>query len=209
MLNFINPTDIILRTPLVSVGIIARLKNIRTLPCFADTIKSTGVRTTVLRQLWRLAFNGRHVQIISNHHITACKNLADIGFPSEKIVPWDWPNRVHPAQRSPKRLTMKKDDAHSLIYVGAVSRAKGVHDLLDALPHVAEAGLNVRLSIIGQVTKEVEADLQQYIRSIGIEKQVLIIGAVANAEIITRMHLADLVIIPSRHEYPEGMPITI
>jgi glycosyltransferase involved in cell wall biosynthesis len=45
--------------------------------------------------------------------------------------------------------------------------------------------------------------------SLGLSKVANFLGVVPNKDIAAAMRTTDVVVIPSRHEYPEGLPLTI
>jgi glycosyltransferase involved in cell wall biosynthesis len=85
----------------------------------------------------------------------------------------------------------------TLAYVGCVSEAKGVGDLLRALRLIDK----VALTIVGQPNSEME-----HLAS-GLD--VRFTGVIWNEDIPQEMRHADAIVIPSRHEYPEGLPGTM
>jgi glycosyltransferase involved in cell wall biosynthesis len=47
------------------------------------------------------------------------------------------------------------------------------------------------------------------VKALGLNARIEFAGLVPNDEVRDRMRESDVVIVPSRHEYPEGLPLTI
>jgi glycosyltransferase involved in cell wall biosynthesis len=93
--------------------------------------------------------------------------------------------------------TLARAGKFRLAYVGSLTEAKGVGDLIRALgllPHV-------QLRLIGKPNPEME--------SLASGFDVSFAGVIPNEEIPREMRRADAVVVPSRHDYPEGLPGTI
>jgi glycosyltransferase involved in cell wall biosynthesis len=93
-----------------------------------------------------------------------------------------------------------------MLFVGHLSEAKGVGDALRAIANLKQKGFIVNLKLAGKGSLE---QFQAQAQQLGIANQVEFLGLVKNKEIVNLMRSADLVLIPSRHEYPEGFPMTI
>jgi glycosyltransferase involved in cell wall biosynthesis len=92
------------------------------------------------------------------------------------------------------------------MYVGSISEAKGVGDILDALGILKTEGLSVSLKIAGR------GDLDSFkakAAQLQITDNVEFLGLVPQKQIVHLMRAADAVVVPSRHEYPEGFPMTL
>jgi glycosyltransferase involved in cell wall biosynthesis len=94
----------------------------------------------------------------------------------------------------------------TLVYVGSISEAKGVGDLLRAVHQLKGEGFEPALTVVGQ---DHDGSLHDLAERMGLVDQVRFAGVIANEDVPGTMRAADVVIIPSRHEYPEGLPLTI
>lgn len=199
-----NPSRLILVTPMIALLKWAAKKRVRTLMTLADSFNKPGILTSVRH--WRLArlLNGRNVEWVGNHGIAACLSAASIGVQPGKIIPWDWPPSHKPSDHSPRHLDTSKPP--TLAYVGSISEAKGVSDLLHALHRLRAEGLKPALTIIG---RDHDGIMQSLAVRLGLMDQVNFAGVIANEDVPQTMRNADAVVIPSRHEYPEGLPLTI
>jgi glycosyltransferase involved in cell wall biosynthesis len=199
-----NPTDLILRTPHVPLLKYAVKKNINVFLTLADSFQNTGLRATFSNYQLRRLLNHTNVKWVANHGWTASSGLLKLGINSAKVLPWDWPHSINPSQFPAKILVTKM--VYQLIFVGHISRAKGLGDAIEAVAHLKAAGVKAILSVYGKGKID---EFNKLASSLGVEDQIEFKGLVANSEIIPKMAAADFVLIPSRHEYAEGFPMTI
>jgi glycosyltransferase involved in cell wall biosynthesis len=207
-LEELAPTHLILRLP--SSGLLewARKRNVRVLPSFADTFPlRTGLRGWVDR--WRMSrlaaeLNHKSVSFIGNHNIAASEALAEIGVSPDKIVPWDWPRSPTPHD-FPMKMAPGAGSKR-LVFVGAVSEAKGVGDILRALAADPDMGEGATLEVFGDGDIE---GMRLIAEQLGIGERVHFSGRVPHAAVAPAMHAADAVLVYSRKAYGEGLPGTI
>ena len=121
----------------------------------------------------------------------------------DKIIPWDWPPSHVPFDFAPRILP--KRGRFELVYVGAISEAKGVGDLLEAVGQIP-IERKLRLTVIGN---DPQGTFQERAAALGLGQRVRFAGLVPNEDVPAAMRRADAVVIPSRHDYPEGLPLTI
>jgi glycosyltransferase involved in cell wall biosynthesis len=196
-----SPTALVLASPIDSVIRWAVRTRVPTLPLFADSFLGKGIRSRL--RAWRLArgLNHSHFRWVANHSAAAAQDLARIGVNPNKILPFDWPPIVSPSEFSPKepptRLPFK------LLYVGQVSEAKGVGDALRALPSLTGCTLGIVGSGVDEDAISAMVELN------GIASRVTFHGKISHDEVLEKMRGHDAVLVPSRHEYPEGLPMTI
>jgi glycosyltransferase involved in cell wall biosynthesis len=93
-----------------------------------------------------------------------------------------------------------------LIYVGALSEAKGTGDALRALAQTAIRGRSATLSIAGGGPLEY---FQALARTLRVDRAVEFLGLVPHRRVLELMREHDVVLVPSRHSYSEAMPMTI
>jgi len=204
LLSKTQPTRLSLTTPMVPILKWANAKRIRTIAPLADSFQKGGLRNSFRHRLLAYYLNRPIVEWIGNHGISACLSLLDIGVTPEKIVPWDWPPSHRPSDYAPRSLGDRA--RRKLLYVGSISSAKGVGDLLQAMARLQHIRPHIRLSLAGRDTGGAMA---AFAKSLNIEDIVDFLGVVPNEDIPQAMREADVVVIPSRHEYPEGLPLTI
>lgn len=207
-LEGLEPTHLILRIPSTEVLAWARKRNLRVLPSFADSFTSrSGVRGWLDR--WRAhrlaaALNHASVRFIGNHNIASAKALAAIGVAPDKIVPWDWPRS--PTAHDFSAKTAPGAGTKRLIFVGSVSEAKGVGDILRALAADPGMGEGATLDILGGGDID---GMRALAAELGVAERVHFAGRVPHASVGPAMHAADAVLVYSRHDYGEGLPGTI
>jgi glycosyltransferase involved in cell wall biosynthesis len=198
-----RPTRLSLTSPLVPVLKWAHKNQVRTLAPLADSFQGTGLRNAIRRRILAYHLNRPIVDWVGNHGIAACLSLMDIGVLPKKIIPWDWPPSHRPSDYEPRA---RRSSMPKLFYVGSLSLAKGVGDLLRAMTLLRGREPNLRLVVAGRDENKSIAALA---RSLEIDDIVDFLGPIANEDVPRKMREADVVVIPSRHEYPEGLPLTI
>ncbi len=198
------PDMLIARAPHPHVLAEARARSLPTLPCFADIFSGSGVRRRLRNLYLRQMLQGPHVPCVANHSLNASRStVTDLGLAAERVVPWDWKplpisGHCRDAPADPK--------SPQLLYVGALSDAKGVGDALRALPVLHAKGIQARLTLIGGGALP---PWQTQASQLGIAQHVQFLGKIPNAEVQTHMMQSDAILVPSRHSYPEGLPNVI
>jgi glycosyltransferase involved in cell wall biosynthesis len=200
-----KPTHIILTFPSREVLRWAIQHRIPTIAVLADSFQTDGWRNKWRNYRLARLLNHERIEWVGNHNINAALSLQAIGVNPAKIVPWDWPPVVTPANFSPKQLRPSAQP-WQLVYVGMITPAKGVGDLLEAIAALKARKIDVTLKVAGK--GDVDA-FQKQAKRLGIEDAVELLGMVSNQKVVHLMREADAVIVPSRHEYPEGLPMTI
>ncbi|RYF35118.1 MAG: glycosyltransferase [Comamonadaceae bacterium] len=195
------PTRIVLRTP--SLGLLRRIVAMRvpTLALIADSFPDRSWKERMKRRLTVHYLNAAPIQRVGNHGRTSAAQLITAGVRADKVFAWDYPSQDTPDARSPK----SEPGGRHLVYVGMVSAAKGVDDLLDAVALASGSVPGLTLDIIG------EGDVER-LRAVALKlglHGVKFLGRVANDTVVQRMAEADAVVVPSRHDYSEGLPLTI
>lgn len=199
-----SPSHVLLATPLVPVLRWIAAKRISAIVPLADSFNAKGLRSWLRHK--RLAYHLNHKSIdwVGNHGINACTSLANIGVDANKIIPWDWPPSRKPSDFSERALREKPP--HRLLYVGSVTEEKGVTDLIRAVLLLRERHFEVALTIIGH---DRDCLIERFVQSLQLADHIQFAGVQPNDQIVPAMRAADVVVVPSRHEYPEGLPLTI
>ncbi len=199
-----RPDRLLLTTPMAPLLRWARKSSVRTLTMLADSFQKSGIPAALKHRLLAWELNRPNVEFVGNHGIAACLSLVEIGVRPTKVVPWDWPPSHRPHDHLPRELLVSGQ--MRLIYVGSVVEAKGVGDLLHAVDALIRSGMRLSLTIIG---RDPDGRMEELARRLGLGENVQFAHLVPNEDIPGRMREADAVVIPSRHEYPEGLPLTI
>ncbi len=200
------PTHVCLRTPIAGLLQAAvRTPSVRSvLVTLADSFEGKGLRERV--RAWRLKrlLNHPKVVAVGNHGVNASRSLQRIGVHPDKIVPWDWPHSVTPHQSTPK--TAPAGRPWTIFFGGLIVESKGVGDLIRAVRLLKDDGVTVHLECAGRGETDRFGALAA---ELGVSAQVRFLGLIPHAQVVPSMRAADLVAIPSRHDYPEGFPMTI
>lgn len=199
-----NPDRLIIRTPFTALLRWVIQKKIPTLALFADSFQQKGIKSRIKNFLLAQILNNTCIEWVSNHNIDSCMSLKKIGVSPRKILPWDWPALKTPESSPVKQLDNTTD--HQIFYAGMLSEAKGVGDLLNAVAQLKKDGITVKLMIAGGGDRQV---FTQQVQQLQIEENVQFLGLIPNHQVISMMEAASAVVVPSRTEYPEGMPNTI
>jgi glycosyltransferase involved in cell wall biosynthesis len=198
------PDRLCLTTPMIPLLNWARRNRIRTMTAFADSFRNGGILTALRHHLLARELNRPNVDWVGNHGIGACLSLTGVGVNGNKVIPWDWPPSHRPGEYDPRERNPSQQ--LRLTYVGSVEEAKGVGDLLHALRTLQNDGLCSLLTVIG---RDRDGKMAELATSLGLSQNVRFAGLVPNEDVPTAMRDADVVVIPSRLEYPEGLPLTI
>lgn len=204
LMDQLTPARLIMRSPFAPFLAEAYRRRIPTLPCFADIFAVRGLRGRW--RAWRLArlLKGPHVPGVANHSLNASQSVVTVlGLPPTRVIPWDW-SRIRPETGA--KTAMADSARPRCFYAGALTEAKGLGDCLDALAILHGQGIQARLSVAGS------GDPQPWAARAaaqGLSDAVDLLGILPNAQVRAGMAAHDLVIVPSRPEYPEGLPNTI
>jgi glycosyltransferase involved in cell wall biosynthesis len=199
------PTHVLIDTmdPNVLRGLARR--RMRVFAMLANAVVVMGMRARLRAFRLARALNDRSIEWVGSYGLTSSLTLASIGVSSAKIIPWDFLIPSSPGDYQPKSLQREGGPA-KLIYVGALGDAKGVSDLLEAVALLHRRNVPLRLTIVGRDASGRYAALAKELR---ISDLVDFAGVLPTEEITPRMHEADVVVVPSRHDYPEGFPLVI
>lgn len=204
IISKIGPTHIILRTPVLEILRWAKRSSVRILPDLADSFETRDLKSRF--RFWTLAraLNDDSIIFVGNHNIPSCLSLRNIGVDSEKILPWDWPHNMSPRDVNPKS---KPSPPYRLLFVGSVQRTKGIAECVEALAILCREGLNCTLDVLGD-GQDFET-MKELAINLGVQDLVSFRGRVPHDEVLREVRDHDVALIPSWHEYPEGLPMTI
>ncbi len=204
MLNDIGPDMIVCRTPNYHAIKWAKQRKIPTLLAFADFFSNNSPRQFLRNVALRALLDPRVFPCVANHNLNASISVSKaLFYPRARVVPWDWIRLV--VRKIPKTAPA---DAHrpSAFFAGVLTDAKGVGDCLEAVSLLQKRGINLTLEFAGP------GDLEQWrarAAELGVGDQVKFLGPIPNTNVRQRMIENDIVVVPSRHDYAEGLPNTI
>lgn len=92
-----------------------------------------------------------------------------------------------------------------LLFVGRIVRAKGLDVLIEALHLLKQRGLRPQLSVAGDGEERVT--LQSRVVELGLQDQVVWLGVLRGAPLGDAMRRHRIVVVPSRPEPPEALPL--
>lgn len=199
-----NPSHLVLGSPLPQVARWASDHGVDTLALLADSFLAGGLRNRLRNARLARALNLRCIRWVGNHGFNASSDLVRIGVDARKVVPYDWPSFevsttfVTKSRPEPPKL--------KLVYVGSLILEKGVGDLLEAVALARATGKDYSATLIGSGDEE---RFRSHARRLGISDHVRFTGRIPRENVVIEMNAGDVVVVPSRHEYSEGMPMTI
>lgn len=199
-----NPTHLVVHFPIQSIFQWGIKHNVKMMGLLADSFLQRGWKRRFQNYTWGKLLNHPRIDLVANHGINSCLSLQAIGVNPQKIIPWDYIYKTTPADFCPKTLNLNSP-CYQLVYVGLVQENKGVGDLLAGVAKLP-SHLNIKLTIIG--SGEI-AKFQHRATTFQIRDKVEFLGRIPQTQVLKLMEQADIVIVPSWHEYPEGMPLTI
>ena len=203
-----RPTHVLLRTgnPFIATQVLrfCRRGKISALVLLANMMSPRGrLRMRYWdRELVHL-LNDDCVFMVGNHKLPAVQSMLETGVSATKVVAYDWPGYRRPADLPPKELDGTRDP--TLVFVGSITFAKGIGDLIGAVRLLSQAGWRGRLVVAGA------GDALGHLRStcLDLADRVVFLGRIGNEEAFKLMRNASLVCVPTRHEFAEGMPLSL
>lgn len=199
------PTHLLLCSPITEVLHWAVDAEVETLPIFADSFRADGLRQRIRYRRLAAALNDAAIRWVANHGRNAATDLVRIGVKPDKVLPFDWPALLSPTILAPKKAPAYQSPI-SLTYVGQVVAAKGVGDVIAAVAIARKRGKIYRAMIIGR------GEIEKFRRiacRLGVQPLIDFTGPVAHERVLKLMNEGEVVVVPSRPEFPEGVPQTI
>lgn len=200
-----GPTHLVVHFPMPVVFRWAINNKVKTIGIFADSFANKDLKSRLRHSRLSKILNSQKVDFVANHGLHASRSLEAIGVKPSKVIPWDFPYEVTPNDFEIKEWN-NLDKDFNLLYVGSLSRSKGVGDILNALACLKLHNFFPKLALVGKgETEFFKAEIER----LNLSKQVNLAGSLPHEKVIDLMRSSDAVIVPSRHEYPEGLPLTI
>ena len=206
----LGPKRALVRLPHLGLIAAASKAGVPTMPCLADVfdpvpIAALATRRGLRRKVdqWTISrcFRRPSVTAVCNHSLNATRSLIDtLGVPEERCVPWEWPQVAVRAE--PKDLP--QDRPVNILYVGSLSQAKGIGDLIEAVALLRARGKSVQLTAIGAGGER--EPLGQRATQPDLQGSVTFSGRLPKADVRRSMQTADIICVPTRLEYAEGLP---
>ncbi|MEG4492768.1 glycosyltransferase family 4 protein [Microcoleus sp. D3_18_C4] len=201
-----KPTHLVLRTTFPDLFKWAIKNEIKTIAVFAESIATKTWRNKYRNYFLSQLLNNEQIEWVGTYGITSSLLFKEIGVKADKIIPWDFLLETNPGSLSPKTIPadIKKIQ---LFYAGSLVQSKGVGDILRAVAKLRERNnISVHLKMAGKGEEEFFA---QRVEELQIKDCVDFLGIVPTQSLEPLMRESDLVLVTSRHDYPEGFPLTI
>lgn len=197
------PTHLVLHGPMLSLLRQCQRLNLPLACMFADSFAEHPIIRHLRFPGMVGLLNDPRITMVGNHGVNAARGLVDLGVNPDKVIAWDFPHGRRPDAYPPR--SDPGQPPHELLYVGSLERKKGVGDALRAVALLRDA-LPVRLTIIGAGQKD---RFEALARKLGVADRVDFPGRMDNNQVFTRMQQAAAILVPSRHAFPEGLPLTL
>lgn len=206
------PDALIARLPHHGVINAAVARGIPVFPCLADVfapirpaelITRQGYRNWRMNRRMRSVLANPNVVAVGNHSKSASQSIVDVlGLSPSRVTPWEWSRlpvapkaKLHPGNERPLRL----------FFVGAVSEDKGAGDLLSAF-------VTLQAERPGQFHLTMAGAGPLLDRAVSLSQQAAMVGSldikglIPKREVRELMSESDVVVVPSRPTYAEGLP---
>ena len=201
-----NPTHLVMRTIIPDIFKWAIKRKIRTLAVFAESIGNGTWRNKINNYFLAKLLNKKQIEWVGTYGITSSLLFKEIGVNPDKIIPWDFLLETDPGSLAPKEIPQSVKNL-KLFYAGLLVQSKGVGDILEAVAKLKERHISVELKIAGK--GEGAEFFARRVEELQIKDSVEFLGMVPTQTLEPLMRESDLVLVTSRHEYPEGFPLTI
>ena len=197
----VQPDRIICRIPHLLVLRLAKQRKIPTLPNFADYFSNESLHQIYRNLRLRLALSSKNFPCVSNHNLNASESVGSaLLYPRSHIVPWD---RYIIETDCDIKTAPSGRAGLQVFYAGALSWDKGLGDAIQAVAHLSSQEQAVNLSVAGSGD---EHFWKAHAETLGIVSSVKFLGKIPHDSVLEYMHAHDVVLVPSRWEYAEGLP---
>jgi glycosyltransferase involved in cell wall biosynthesis len=203
LLDSLQPELMVCRIPARAVLSWAASAQLPTFPVFADYFPNKTLRDRLNN--WRLGrlLAACQAPCVANHSLSASQSLSRLGVAAERIVPWEL-TRIKPmaeAKRAPQR-----DRPFRLFYAGMLTESKGIGDCIEAvaIANASDKKVELRIAGPGDANK-----WSAYAQARDVGAFVRVLGVIPTEDVLTEMRKNDAVVVPSRHDFAEGLPNTI
>lgn len=203
LVGVLAPTKAVSCSPNKAWHLALARREIPTLPLYADYLQTRTIRDKFRAKALSRALTAGRCQVVANHSLQASKSLRALHYSDEDIIPWEFRRlapfhiaKTHPGHGPRRRL----------MFAGAVQATKGVGDCIDASRRLASRGIDVELVVAGNGDITGFKALSD---SAGVADRVRFLGSIPLDQVGQLMRSSDIVIVPSRHEFAEGLPNVI
>jgi glycosyltransferase involved in cell wall biosynthesis len=200
-----QPTHLVVASPIIPLLKWGLDRKLRVLPLLADSFRQSGTKAFLKAQLLALTLGAPAIELVANHSIAAALDLVRIGVPADKVAPFDWPAVISPHAK-PAKQAPSPTRRWRILYVGMLMETKGVGDVIRAVRLLRDRDIACSLTLIGGG----ETDrFRRLTEELNLADNVEFAGRRPHDVVMQEMHDHDVLVVPSRHEYPEGLPMTL
>ncbi len=127
------------------------------------------------------------------------KRLISIGVPGRKITvhPVVNPPRIYDLGGSSPSSSSNLNDIN-FIFIGALTKEKGIDRLLDAFKKALSEEKNIELTIIG--TGPLKSHCKRFIENERCEKNIMLLGEISHSLTMSQLSNSDALVLPSLRE---------
>lgn len=198
-------THVMLRTPSTELLQEVASAAVRASVALADSFPFAWRHHRRYRELGAL-LSGPRFDFVANHHLNSAQALVrTLNVPAAKVIAWDWPLDLLDSAAS-SSSSLPDDGVLRLCFVGSLTRSKGVWDAVEAVRLLRGHGTDARLEVAGGGQTE---ELRALVARHRLGDAVLYRGRIGGDDILDMMRRSTFVCVPSRHSYPEGLPLTL
>ncbi len=203
-LKTVNPTHIIFRTVQRNAMSWAAREGKEIICILAESITNVGWRSRLrnLRLGWIL--RSKKIRWVGAYGVASAKAYAAYGVSASKIVPWDF-FHTEPTQTFPAK-TLSEPGSGKVLFVGSMSMEKGVDDLVAAFAILGNSHPGMSLTLVG---KDENDRIARLLASGPNNFEHTQIPFVPNHLLEEFMSEFSVIVVPSRHSYPEGLPLVL
>ena len=196
----LSPSLAVCCSPKTSWHLALARSDVPTLPLYADYISTGTFRERIRARALSGALQASQCQVVANHSLQASKSLWALRYLDDEIIPWEF-RRLTSSE--PPKAEPDRERSPRLLFAGAVQVTKGVGDCIDACHRLKSRGIHVEVLIAGTGAVDMFRNMAD---SAGVGSQVRFLGCIPLDQVGTLMRSSDIVVVPSRHEYAEGLP---
>ncbi len=182
----------------------AAAKPARLFVILASSFNRRGLRSVLQRRKIVSALNDPRVELVANHCLPATRHLARLGVNPTKLIAWDFTHPFEPGSYQPKSLNPRP--RFEAVYAGSIVPDKGIADLIRAVALLRRQGIELHCALAGQ--GDIEA-MKSLAAELNVSDLITFVYLVGNSEVFEMMRNADVVVVPSRSQYPEGFPLVM
>ncbi|MES2143683.1 MAG: glycosyltransferase family 4 protein [Pseudomonadota bacterium] len=200
----LNPTHIIFRAVMRKAISWAVREQKQVVCVFAESLTNLGFRNRLRNRRLAWALRSHRVRWVGCYGIGSAETYIAAGVDPAKIVPWDFFHAGLSNDFKPK--TLAETGTGKVLYVGAMTPAKGVDDLVAAFAILGKSHPRISLTLVGN---DKDDRLKKVIAALPQTFDCTQVPFVPNHLLEEFMSEFSVVVVPSRHSYPEGLPLVL